>query len=386
MVSITHLKDNVDLIELGDKKIYLVGTAHISQTSADLAKGVIREYQPQSVAVELCDSRFQAIQNPDRWKNTDIISVLKEGRGYVLLMQLLLAGFQKKLGDKLKIKPGAEMIAAIESAREVGAEIVLADREVKTTLKRVWGSLGMFQMMKLFGSMFGGVFSEPKIDEKEIERLKSSDALAELMKDFADAFPTVRETLIDERDKFLAMKIKHAPGERIVAIVGAGHVPGILSYIDKEINLSELCSLPPKKLSKQVVKWIVPTIVLAMVIYGFLHLGISTSLHMLWIWCVVTGLFAAMGALLVLGHPLTIAAAAVSAPLTALHPGWVAGFVEAFIRKPRVVDLETIIDDITSVKGWWRNRVSRILLIMAFTNILARIGTGVSAVIIAKML
>ncbi len=390
MISITHTQDNVDLITFPDKKIFLVGTAHISQTSADLVAKIIAQEHPQSVAVELCESRFQSIQDPDRWKNTDILTIIKQGKGYVLLAQLMLAAFQKKLGGKLQVKPGAEMLRAIECARSERAEIVLADRDVKTTLKRVWASVGFWSMCKLSFSMVGGVLGDTPIDDKEIERLKSSDALEELLREFTSAFPEVRHSLIDERDYYLAEKIRRAPGSVVVAVVGAGHVPGILKSIQTERDLAPLEVIPPKSTSKKIAAWILPGAVLAMLLYGFLHLGQSASLSMISTWIWVNGAFAGLGSLVALGHPLTVLAAFFSAPITSLHPllasGWVAGIVEAVLRKPRVSDLETIGDDLSSLKGWWSNRVSRILLIMALTNLFGTIGTIIGTWLIASQL
>ncbi|MCB0333336.1 MAG: TraB/GumN family protein, partial [Bdellovibrionales bacterium] len=338
-MNIETIKDNVDLIQYDDRSIYIVGTAHVSEVSADLAEEVIREQCPDSVAVELCDARYTSLKNPDRWKDMDIVSVIRGGKSYVLLAQLMLAGFQKKLGDQLKIKPGAEMMRAIEVAEDIGSKTVLADRDIRTTLKRTWSSLGFFGMMKLLFSMIFGLFSTQEIDEKEIERLKESDALEELMKEFSDALPGVRTALIDERDQYLAGKIKAAPGNTVVAIVGAGHVPGIKSCFAKDIDLEKLEKLPkPKKLTKALA-WFIPCLVLGMFIYGFSNSGAEKSYEMAATWFWWNGGLGALGSLLALGHPLTILAAFVASPFTSLNPfiagGWVAGLVEALIRKPR---------------------------------------------------
>ncbi len=376
--TVPSARQNVDIIALGEKQIYLIGTAHISQSSADLVEQVVREVKPESIAIELCSSRFQSIKDPNRWKSMDIVSVLKQGRGYVLLAQLLLAGFQKKLGNRLKVAPGAEMIRAISIAEETSTPLVLADREVRTTLKRTWASLGLVQMFKLSYSMFGGVFGDYNIDEAEIERLKTSDVMTELMNDFAKAFPRIRESLISERDRYLAKKISDSPGKKVVAVVGAGHVPGIKEWIGKDIDLAALERIPPPTVTKKIISWVIPGALIALLGYGFIKAGAAMSLDMLLSWIWINGAFAATGALLALGHPLSILAAFVAAPLTTLHPllasGWVAGIVEAMVRKPTVADLESIADDIVTVKGLWRNRVSRILLVMALTNLFGTIG------------
>ena len=240
MTTISPLKQNVDKIQLDQKEIYLVGTAHISSKSVELAEEIIREIQPHSVAVELCEPRFKALQDPDRWKKTDIFTVIKQKKMYLLMSQLILAGFQKKLGKSLDIKPGAEMMKSVEVANEIGSEIVLADREVRTTLKRTWSSMSIWSATKLMGAMVGSIFTTQELSEEEIERLKSSDALNEMMKELSDAIPGVQKALIDERDKYLATKIKQSPGDKVVAIIGAGHIPGIKNYIGEDIDLEPL--------------------------------------------------------------------------------------------------------------------------------------------------
>ena len=381
---------NVDQISLGGKAIFLVGTAHVSKASADLAEQVIRQVKPDSVAIELCEPRYQSLKNPDRWKNMDIVSVIRQGKAYVLMAQLMLAAFQKKLGDQLKIKPGAEMVRAAEIAEETGARIVLADRNVTTTLKRTWASLGFWSMGKLFFAMLGGLFSEQKIDEAEIERLKSSDALDELMREFSKALPEVRISLIDERDKYLAEKIQSAPGTRIVAIVGAGHVAGIKRYLGTKIDIEALDALPPPSSLARLLGMGIPALFIALIVAGFFYSGAETSAHMVGAWILITGGFAALGSLIALGHPLTILSAFVASPFTTIHPllasGWVAGLVEAMIRKPRVGDLEHIAEDLSTYGGWYRNRVSRILLIMALTNLFGTIGALWGIKVVASML
>ncbi len=387
---ISTYQDNVDLISLGDKKIYLVGTAHVSESSKELVKRTIEEVKPDSIAVELCDSRFQSLKNPDRWKNMDILSVIKKGKVYVLMAQLMLASFQKRLGDKLHTKPGAEMMEAVTLAEDSKVAVILADRDVTVTLKRTWAAIGVWSMIKLFWSGLVGTINEQDFDKDEIERLKSSDALDELMSEFSKELPEVRSTLIDERDQYLSAKIAEAPGTVVVAVVGAGHVPGIKNWIGKEINLTKLEELPPPGVFWRLVGWIIPAIVIGLMIYGFFQSGANTSMNMAISWILVTGISAALGSAVCLAHPLTIISAFVAAPITTLHPllasGWVAGLVEALIRKPRVSDLETIMDDLGTMKGLWKNRVSKILLITALTNLFGTIGALVGMKIIASAL
>lgn len=390
MPEISSIKDNVDLIRHAGRNFYLIGTAHISESSADLAEEMIRAYKPDSVAVELCEARYQSLHNPARWKNTDIVSVIRQGKAYVLMAQLMLAAFQKKLGDKLKVKPGAEMMRAVKVAQELHATVVLADRDVGITLRRVWGSLGFWTTLKLIGSVMAGLFQTHEIDEQEIERLKSSDALDELMREFSEALPEVRNTLIDERDQFLASTIAEAPGETVVAVVGAGHIAGIKKWFGIPVDRASLERIPPPNRYVRVFGWIIPALLVILLGIGFIGSGSALSLHMLSAWVWITGGFAAFGAAISLAHPLTILSAFVASPITTIHPllasGWVAGLVEAVIRRPRVSDLESITDDLATLKGIWRNRLSRILLIMALTNLFGSIGALVGIKVVASML
>ncbi len=369
---------NVDVVNLGDREFILVGTAHVSRQSAELAERVILEEKPDAVAVELCEARFASLRDPKRWRNTDVYTVVKEGRSYVLLSQLILAAFQKKLGKHLDVKPGAEMMRAVEAAEACGAQLVLADRDVRTTLKRTWHSLGLLSAARLIGAMIMGLFTSERLEEEEIERLKSSDALEELMRDFSERLPDVRVALIDERDEYLASKIAQAPGKKIVAVIGAGHIPGIKRWIAEAPDCSELEKVPPAKLSTRLIGWGIPALVVGLIAWGFFH-GSEQGWKMIETWILATSITGALGAALALAHPVTIAAAFVVSPFTALHPliasGWIAGLVEAAIRKPRVADLENIADDVTSVRGIWSNRVSRVLLVVLLTNLCGSIGT-----------
>jgi pheromone shutdown-related protein TraB len=388
--SVENIGDNVDRIQLGEKTIYLVGTAHISQASVELAERTIREQQPDSVAIELCESRYKALQDPDRWKNMDLFAVIRQGKAYVLLAQLLLASFQKKLGEKLNIKPGAEMMRAAEVAKEMGCTIVLADRDVRTTLKRTWASLGIWEMGKVIGALLTGMFSNQSLDSAEIERMKSKDALEELMGDFTKELPGVREALIDERDRYLAAKVAAAPGKRIVAVIGAGHIPGMKKYFQENIDIAQLEEIPPPSPWSRLFGWAIPVSVLALMVYGFWVAGADKGLELIGLWFWINALLAGTGALVALAHPLTILAAGFAAPFTAINPflasGWVAALVEASVRKPRVADLESVTEEIGSLRGIWTNRVSRIFLVIITTNLFGSIGTIIGIKEIAQHL
>ncbi|NMC62285.1 MAG: TraB/GumN family protein [SAR324 cluster bacterium] len=371
---------NVEILKLEDKEVYLVGTAHVSSESIALAEDLIRLVRPDAVAIELCESRYKALQDPQRWKKTDLLTVIREGRTFVLVLQILLASFQKKLGKLLHVKPGEEMLRAATVAKENGASIVFADRDIKVTLKRTWRNIRFGTIMRLIWSWLHSIFEPHEFKKEDVERLKSPDVLNELMEELAREMPDVKEPLIEERDKYLSHKIKTAPGTRIVAVLGAGHITGVKAHLKENIDILPLESVPPRSLIARVIRWSVLFAFVALILYAFISSGINTGVQLLSAWFWVTAFSAALGSLLVFAHPLTICSAFISAPFTTFPPligaGWVAGLVEAWIRKPQVEDFEKIIDDASSFKGLWKNRVSRILLIMAFSNVGAALGAA----------
>ena len=211
---------DIHRIALESKDIYLIGTAHISKTSAETVKNFIVEEKPDSVCVELCQSRYQSLTDPDKWKNTDIITLIKQKKTLLLLVNLILSAFQKRLASKLGLNPGQEMIEAINAAKENNINLVLADRDIQITFTRIWKKLGFFGKLKLFFMLILSIFSNEEITEEEIEKLKSEDVLTAALNELAVSFPRLKSTLIDELDQYLAEKIKNAPGNRIVVVVG----------------------------------------------------------------------------------------------------------------------------------------------------------------------
>jgi pheromone shutdown-related protein TraB len=383
---------NTDIprIYVDDKEIILVGTAHVSKESVELVESVINAEQPDTVCVELCQSRYQSIRKKDQWLEMDIIKVIKEKKSFLLLSNLLLASFQKRIGEKLGVKPGEEMIRAMDTAESVDAEICLADRDITITLSRTWRSTGLWSKMKLLFQLVLSMGGVEEIDEKDIEQMKQEDMLESILSEVEKSHPVLREILIDERDRYLAQKIKTAPGKKIVAVVGAGHTPGIRKYINEEINIEPLEVLPPKGKIGGVLKWLIPAAIIALIGLGFFYGGAEAGKDMVIWWIGVNGVFAGIGAILAFGHPITILSAVLAAPLTSLNPmiaaGWVSGLVEAVARKPKVRDLEALAEDILSVKGFWRNKVTRILLVVVFTNLGSGIGTFVALPLMMKVL
>jgi pheromone shutdown-related protein TraB len=381
---------NVHEILIDEKQILLIGTAHISQSSVDEVNDVIEQEKPDTVCIELCASRHQAMMDKDQWKNMDIFKVVREGKSFLLFANLIMTAFQKRLGSQLGVKPGAEMLAAVQASERVNSELLLADRDVKITLQRTWRGMPFWGRMKVLSQLLASLFIREEISKEEIEKLKESDALSEAMQMLADQSPDMKRILIDERDQFMAEKIRQAPGKRIVAVVGAGHVKGLTGELEREHNLAELETVPPPGKLGIWLKWGIPTLIVGLIGYGFFAVDTDVSIEMIQRWFLINGTLSAIGTAIAFGHPITIATAFVAAPFTSLNPavaaGWVAGLVEAFLRKPQVRDFENLADDITHLRGFWQNNITRILLVVMFANLGSAIGTFAGGFAIASLL
>jgi len=381
---------NVDRLFAQDREIILVGTAHVSRESAELVKNVIESEKPDTVCVELCQSRYQAIRQKDQWRDTDIMKVIKEKKSFLLLSNLMLASFQRRIAGKLDVKPGQEMLTAIETGEAAGAQIHLADRDIRVTLSRVWRMMGFWDKMKILFQLILSFGEIGDISEEDIEKMKQQDILESLLADVGKSLPVLKHILIDERDDYLAAKIRTAPGKKIVAVVGAGHVPGIKKNWEKNIDLQKLEEIPPKGKLAGSLKWILPLLICLLFVAGFFWGGAGAGADMAVMWIVANGVLAGLGAVIALAHPLTILSAVVAAPVTSLNPmiaaGWVSGLVEAFLRKPKVIDFENLSEDIVSVRGFWHNKVTRVLLVVVFTNLGSSAGTFVAIPLMVRVL
>ncbi|UOE53841.1 TraB/GumN family protein [Cytobacillus oceanisediminis] len=371
-------EENITRIHLDGKEYILIGTAHVSKHSAEQVKEVIETEQPDSVCVELDEQRYQSITEGSKWKEMDIIQVIKEKKASLLLMNLAISSFQNRMADQFGIKAGQEMIQGIESAKAAGAKLVLADRNIQITFARIWGNLGLKGKSLLLSQVIASIFSKDTITEEELEKMKNQDTINAILNEFTDSFPRLKKPLIDERDLYLAQKIKDAPGEKIVAVLGAAHVPGIKEEIKKEQDMAKLTERPPKSNVPKIIGWSIPVFILAIIAYTFFA-NPSAGLAQTISWIIWNGSLSALGAAIAMGHPLTILTAFVAAPITSLNPllaaGWFAGLTQAYIRRPNVRDFETLSEDVFSVKGFWRNKVSRILLIVVLSNLGSSLGT-----------
>ncbi|UCZ55313.1 TraB/GumN family protein [Bacillus shivajii] len=372
------LEENITRIYIDDKELILIGTAHVSKRSAEQVKEVIETEMPDSVCVELDEQRYKTIVDEDQWAKMDIFKVIKEKKATFLLMNLVISSFQKRLAKKFGIKPGQEMIQGIESADETGATLILADRNIQITFSRIWNGIGLRGKAKLLMEMMYGIFSNDNISEEDLEKMKSQDALDTMLKEFTQAFPKLKKPLIDERDQYLSQKIKEAPGNKVVAVLGAAHVPGVKEEIHRDHDLNALKKTPPKSKAPKVIAWMIPLIILSMIAYTF-YANPTLGLQQTTSWILWNGSLAAIGAAVALGHPLTVITTFIAAPLSSLNPlmaaGWFAGIVQAVIKRPNVNDFENLGDDVTTVKGFWRNKVTRILLVVVLANIGSTLGT-----------
>ena len=382
-------KENIHHLTFEDKDIHLVGTAHVSRESVNLVNEAIAENRPDTVCVELCESRYESLTQKKTWQEANVFRVIREKKAFLLLSNLILVYFQRKIGHKLGARPGEEMIRAIESAEGVGASIHLADRDIRTTLARTWRLMGLWTKIKLLAQIITSAGGLESITEEQIEEMKKKDVLETLLTEIGEELPEVKNILIDERDQYLTHKIRTAPGKRIVAVVGAGHVPGIKHYWNLPLDIEPLKQIPPKSKLISIFKWIIPLLILALFVFGFFTAGTSTTTHMLKWWILANSILAGLGATLACAHPLTIFSAVVSAPLTSLNPmiaaGWVSGLVETFVGKPKVRDFESLPEDISSLKGFWKNKITRILLVVVFTNIGSSLGTFVAIPLMVRV-
>ncbi len=379
-------------ITIGQKEIILIGTAHVSAQSAKDVDSLIRAENPSCVAIELCAGRLDAISNPEVWKNTDIFSVIKQGKTLVLLTQLTLSAYQKRIADKLGIEPGAEMKVALKTAKELNIPISVIDRDIKITLRRTWSNLSFWAFAKILFSSIFSYKSAEELSESEIERLKEQDELTAAVEEFAKELPQIKESLIDERDYYMAAKLLEMKDGKIIAVLGAGHLEGMFKYLEAGSPLAydHLNIIPPPSKLSKILTYALPVSIVAFFIYGFVFIDPEEAMKLLGTWAIATGIGASLGALCALAHPLSIISAGLAAPIAAIHPGiatgWVSGLVEAWVRSPKVSDFENISSDLQSISGFWKNRVMRILLVGCFSNIGCLVGMTFGSLTLIKML
>ena len=372
------------IVECNGRKITLIGTAHVSKESVEEVKETIKTINPDCVAVELDEKRADSIQNSEKYKELDIVQVLKRGEGFLLIANLILASFQRKMGQNVGVKPGDEMLAAIEVAKELNIPTALVDRPIQITLRRAWAKNGFMGRIKLLSTLIASAFSKEEVSAEEIEKLKKQSEMDSMMTELAEYMPVIKEVLIDERDKYLATNIWNSQGNNVVAVLGAGHLPGVEAHLikmsknEEVADNSEISSVPPKKVASKIAGWIIPAIVIAVIVAGFVYGGTKAGSMMLTTWFLWNGIPAAIGTTIALAHPITVIVAFLTAPFTSLCPfigvGFVTGIVQAIVQKPKVTDIETLQDNI-SLKGFYKNRILKVLMVFVLSSLGSSIGT-----------
>jgi len=396
------MTDNTTTITLNGREFMLIGTAHVSRESIEEVKKIITEEKPDMVCVELDQARYNSITQNDNWEKLNLTKVFKEGKGFLLIANLVLASFQRRLGNELGVKPGEEMKVAVESAKEMGLPYSLCDREVHTTLRRAWARCGLWSKSKLLASLLASAFTTEKLNEQEIENLKNRNELDGMMDELANYLPGVKAVLIDERDRYLASKIwtstppESSEPKKIAAVVGAGHMQGMIAHMEKlsrgeeTSDVSELDIIPPPSFFSKALRFIIPAAIIGLIAAGFITAGKDLGLSMIREWILWNGSLAAIGAIIALAHPLAILVSFLGAPLTTLTPfvgvGLLSGLVQVTVSKPRVSDVQDITQDATSLKGWYRNRITRALLVFVLSSLGSSIATFVLIPLMGKLL
>ena len=386
-------------LNLNGKEIVLLGTAHVSQQSCEEVKVAIAEKKPDCVAIELDEQRYASINDSEAWKNLDIIKVLREKKGFLLLANLVLSSFQKRMGANVGVKPGDEMRAGIDAAKELNIPCEMVDRPIQTTLRRAWAKNSGYGKIKLLSALLASAASKEEVSGEEIETLKNKSEMDGMMSELAEYMPGVKEVLIDERDFYLAAHIWEAvqKDERksVIAVLGAGHLPGVQAHLEKiaagqeNTDTTEISSLPAKKAGAKIIGWTIPVIIIALIAAGFVFGGMKKGADLLGAWVIWNAALAGIGAIIAGGHPLTVIMAAVGAPFTSLCPlvgvGMFAGIVQAFVCKPKVADMESVMDDVSGVKGFYKNRLLRVLLVFFLSSLGSSIGTfvGGSSIVVS---
>jgi pheromone shutdown-related protein TraB len=374
---------DVSRVVVDGREFIVVGTAHISRESADLVREVIESERPDAVCIELDPDRYRALSERDRFESLDLKQVIRNKQLSTLILNLILASYQRQLGVQLGVMPGTELLEAAHAAEELGLPISLCDRDVRITLRRAWGSLTLWRKILLLGEFIEVLFERPELNEDDLRQLRQQDVVSKVMQELGQAFPSLKEVLIDERDSFLAQKVMETPGRRLVAVVGAGHVEGIRKALvdGSPVDLQALSEIPPVSSLWKVFGWGIPALIVGSIVFIGWQKGAAAAGENALFWFLANGIPSFIGAILALGHPLTAFTAFVAAPFTSLTPligaGYVAAFAQTYFRPPFVRELRNVSADLSSPLQWWRNRLLRIFLVFLLTTLGSSLGTFV---------
>lgn len=387
------------VVDSGDTRYTLLGTAHVSRASADEVRALIRSGEFDAVAIELCPSRHKSLTEPDTLANQDLIEVFRQGKAGMVAASLALGAFQQRVAEQSGIEPGAEMRAAVEESRRADLPLLLIDRDVGVTLKRIYGNVPWWQRAGLITGLFGSLMSRQKISSEEIERLKQGDVLESTFSEFAEQSEALYAPLIAERDRYMALRLAEDNPQyryrRVLVVIGAGHLQGLNEHLGQPLPESPSAERESLEATPRRSRWwkAVPWLITALVLVGFI-IGFSRDTGLGWQlileWVLINGVLAGLGATIALAHPLTVVATFFAAPLTSLNPtigvGMVSAAVELSLRRPKVRDFSRLRHDAATPKGWWRNRVSRTLLVFLFSSLGSAAGTWIAGLRIAEQL
>ena len=370
------------------ERVCVLGTAHVSSASVAAVKEQIEAFKPDIVAVELCASRHSALTSNRRLDKEGLLKVVKEGKAPLVMLQSLLAAEQRKMGLDEGEQPGAELLAAVQTAEEANLEVALIDRDIQTTLRRAWKRMKFFEKVKILWSLLGEEEDEEAPEVSQL--LEDQDLLTSLMEELRTFSPGAGSVLIDERDAYLAGKIsalEQNSDKRIHAVGGAGHLKGIEAHLNQSTQpdsaqLEELEVLPKRGRFSKSIPWLIPLFVMGLIAY-FVSQGDAVDLVELFtVWTAANAVFAALGCILARGHPLAILTAALASPITSLNPtlaaGWFAGYVQLKLREPTAEDLQNFLK-MDSLGMFWSNRAGRVLMVTALTNLGSMAGAWVAA-------
>ena len=383
LASADDAQDDVHLVRVGEREIWLVGTAHVSQRSVDLVRAVIERERPDVVCIELDAGRYEALSQEKRFAEQDLREVMRKKQLATLMLNLILASYQRRLGLKLGVAPGSELLEAARVADRLGIPIALCDREVRITLRRAWRSISWWQRVALLAELASSVFESPDVSEDELARLRNQDVVSEVMNELGRLMPDLKRVLIDERDAYLAHKILEADGRRVVAVVGAGHVEGMKDRLERgeRADLAEIEAVPGESVAWKIAGWSIPAVIIGSIAWIAIAQGPRAAGENVMIWFLANAIPSGIGAAIALAHPMAIAAGALSSPFTSLSPligaGYVAAFAQLWSRPPLVSDFATIGDDLAVPKRWWKSRLMRIFLVFVLTTAGSMLGTWV---------
>ncbi|VAW32715.1 Pheromone shutdown protein [hydrothermal vent metagenome] len=373
----------VRIVQLGGRRIILVGTAHVSQKSAELVRRVIEQERPDCVCIELDQKRYDSLAKKQRWESMDLKQIIRRKQLSTLVVNLILASYQKKMGAQLGVIPGSELIEAAQAAQDKNIPVALCDREARVTLRRAWRATSFWKKSYLLANLAASLFDNTELSEEKLAELKKQDVLTELLNELGESLPELKRVIIDERDTFLAEKIKAAEGKKLVAVVGAGHLEGTVKALheDRSAQLADIDSIPPISVLWKVLGWSIPAVIIASIAFIGWHKGGAAAGANIIYWILANGIPSAIGAALALAHPWTILGAFAAAPITSLTPvigaGYVTAFIQVMVRPPVVKEFETVLEDMGTWRGWWRNKLLKVLMAFLLPGFGSMIGTWV---------